>query len=1111
MKFGKLELALLVVFNLLIASPAFAQWQVPDHSVPIGRGSGIVGFKYAAPGAAGMPFSSAGGTADPGFFPISSDNVLYTAPFTGGVQKSQSVYNAQWLYVTGFGAVADAKTTASDNGPALRRTWDAAALHGLGVKIPGASDGYGVTTCRNNAVFDGTSLTAPNGNVAVSIEGDGWNEKPFASPTGSWILPNSAFPSNCSWVLLSGSDKVSSPTYRNFGIGEFGGSLGTPKGLNGFFVSAANPAFWVQGMTIDHVYIGNMATGKSIQITAGSTATPGGISDSLIINSKFMSFNTDYLGDHVTLAYNTIGQNATIDARNVGVEFANCSGCTSTTIVGGNISNFNGMVVVHGANKLVIRDVEMEMSAGFTNTRGAMVDLVGDVSIVEAFTVTGSQMAQDSLVGDYAPVKVQNAISGQIYDNRIGLSKATPYDYVTMTGSASGTFMGYNRCSYANATSTVTDFACTVSSLGGAYGFQHTPFGFSLPGSTDGRVTVNTQAHAGTTALVWPTVNGTLASAGLAPIVVTVAGVITCPSCATTGGTSVPSVVAGDILYGSAPNVLSALTGVAVGNVLLSGATPSWGKVNFGTHMTGTLLATNAPAFVGGDVTSSAGSLALALVNIPTGIPVAGTMLHSNIAAPSSPASGKVLTWTDSTDLRFHDKNSAGVIGTTVVADTGAANNYISAISPAGAVTKSRPSCATLSDASVFCNGTSAANLTGTILAAQEPARTGDLTNSAGSTVLTFNTVNTNVGSFSFPTFTVNAKGLITAASSNTAVTSITCNGLAVTATGTCPEPLDFENCSFTASVAANILTVALKDGAGSNPSATSPCRVGFASATASTGTSTFNSVTGALSIDTNATGASLGTLNSTAFRFWVVAFDNSGTTVLSLYNASTATTGCSPIDESSVQSSTAMSGSATAAKTYYTPNGTTISSKSIRLLGFVEYGSSGLATAGTYASAPAIVRTFTKGMKRACDEVQLAYGEAVSTTSSSTSNAFGTGAAPVNSPIATITPKSAANLVHAIYASTIQTNSGSSAVAYCQLHRGASGSVNTAIGSLSVIDTNVAGSTIGAASGQALDAPNVSTAIQYALRVRNSDNATTVSCPTGNGTANIVLKEIQG
>lgn len=155
--------------------------------------------------------------------------------------------------------------------------------------------------------------------------------------------------------------------------------------------------------------------------------------------------------------------------------------------------------------------------------------------------------------------------------------------------------------------------------------------------------------------------------------------------------------------------------------------------VRLASDVTGTLQATNFPALTG-DVTTSAGSLATTLANIPTGVPAAGTIVHSNIAAPSSPAAGKVSIWTDATDLRFHDKNASGVIGTTVVADTGSANNFLTAISAAGAISKARPACANLSDSSVFCSGTDAANLTGTVASAR---MTGSYTGITGVGTLT--------------------------------------------------------------------------------------------------------------------------------------------------------------------------------------------------------------------------------------------------------------------------------------------------------------------------------------------------------------------------------------
>lgn len=109
------------------------------------------------------------------------------------------------------------------------------------------------------------------------------------------------------------------------------------------------------------------------------------------------------------------------------------------------------------------------------------------------------------------------------------------------------------------------------------------------------------------------------------------------------------------------------------------------------------------------------GSTVIALGASSTSLAGMTLVTYLNAAAPSTPASGNVAIWTDSTDKRLHDKNDAGTIGTTVVADTGAANNFLTAISAAGAISKARPACASLSDASVFCNGTNAANLTGTL------------------------------------------------------------------------------------------------------------------------------------------------------------------------------------------------------------------------------------------------------------------------------------------------------------------------------------------------------------------------------------------------------------
>lgn len=57
----------LFLASMLLAGPASAQWQVPDHSVPIGNGGGVIGFNSAAPSTAGKPLLSNGASSDPSF------------------------------------------------------------------------------------------------------------------------------------------------------------------------------------------------------------------------------------------------------------------------------------------------------------------------------------------------------------------------------------------------------------------------------------------------------------------------------------------------------------------------------------------------------------------------------------------------------------------------------------------------------------------------------------------------------------------------------------------------------------------------------------------------------------------------------------------------------------------------------------------------------------------------------------------------------------------------------------------------------------------------------------------------------------------------------------
>jgi hypothetical protein len=135
-----------------------------------------------------------------------------------------------------------------------------------------------------------------------------------------------------------------------------------------------------------------------------------------------------------------------------------------------------------------------------------------------------------------------------------------------------------------------------------------------------------------------------------------------------------------------------------------------------------------------GDVTTS-GSTATTLANIPNDVPMAGDILATNTAAPATPASGKERFWTDSTDKRLHDKNDAGTIGTTVVKDTGATHNFLTAISAAGVISKAQPAAADLSDGTTGSGGAvvlaTGPTLSNPVVGTQSP---GDNTTKAAST-----------------------------------------------------------------------------------------------------------------------------------------------------------------------------------------------------------------------------------------------------------------------------------------------------------------------------------------------------------------------------------------
>lgn len=101
---------------LMGVAPAAAQWQVPNHAVPIGQGAGVTGFANTPPGAAGQVLGSNGAAAHPSFQSPSSvfDNAYCNTigylivRFTGAWTCDNSIPGSvKWWGATGNGSTDD--------------------------------------------------------------------------------------------------------------------------------------------------------------------------------------------------------------------------------------------------------------------------------------------------------------------------------------------------------------------------------------------------------------------------------------------------------------------------------------------------------------------------------------------------------------------------------------------------------------------------------------------------------------------------------------------------------------------------------------------------------------------------------------------------------------------------------------------------------------------------------------------------------------------------------------------------------------------------------------------------------------------------------------------
>ena len=215
------------------------------------------------------------------------------------------------------------------------------------------------------------------------------------------------------------------------------------------------------------------------------------------------------------------------------------------------------------------------------------------------------------------------------------------------------------------------------------------------------------------------------------------------------------------------------------------------------------------------------------------------------------------------------------------------------------------------------------------------------------------------------------------------------------------------------ASVSGNALTFAIKTAAGNDPTSFAPVKIVFRGQAAADEEYSVITLTAATSVVVPDT-ATLGTSSSTAFRIWIVGFNDGGTFRLGVINCLSGTD-IYPLGQFPIASSTAVGTGSDSAHVFYT--GSAVSSKPYQVLGYANW-ESGLGTAGTWSSTASHFQLFGPGVPLPGTIIQVAANYVRAATTGAVTIPFDNtvpqqATEGVEVFRKTITPTSAANMLH--------------------------------------------------------------------------------------------------
>ena len=501
----RLKILAFALASLIACGSASAQWQVPDHSTPTGRGAGT-GFKFVGPCTSGYFIGGNGASTDPSC-------QGFTQSGTGAVTRDWQSKARDRFSVRDFGAKGDGTT---DDTAAIQAAINAAITGNNGeVYFPAPANCYKTTS---QLLIDMSGVTVRL-KSRLHLVGDG---------SGSSRI--------CNTTLAGAVIKYTSNTANAYeayfemrGLYIFGGtvtgSIGFQMGLAGFAV-------------IRDVAIEGFDTGFD-----NTDIEQIGIYDSFF---RFNNAGLIFHGDVTATGPNSITfiNTAVANNSNTGITITHAN---ALTYVGGTIQ-YNGLAsCTTTCWGIKVIDAGIGGGYGTVGFFGMIFEGNGGLGDVVSLQPTATAIA-NFLFSGVAFERTGNFVGSGWGTNQISISGASPSFYnlqaTSFRSNASYTPSG-SRPYLAN-----TSTGGAAFNIGAGVHFDNaieapsvsqTFLGYSgisrgqlnLAGETSGVVSLNPQAVAGSfVALTLPNTSGTVAASATPPLFINpTTGTLTCTTC----------------------------------------------------------------------------------------------------------------------------------------------------------------------------------------------------------------------------------------------------------------------------------------------------------------------------------------------------------------------------------------------------------------------------------------------------------------------------------------------------------------------------------------------------------------------------------------------------